>query len=561
MSSNWKAVAARKRAETLRKIPQAWVLARDVLQEARLRRDITGTFISSLLSWEERLITDLDSVSLALQISHGVYTALQVTSAFCKRAAFAHQLNNCLHEIFFEDARQRAVELDEYFETTGNTIGPLHGVPISLKDQFHVKNVETTMGYAGWVDTFEGQKDTSQEFKIESQLVTELRSLGAILYCKTSLPQALLVGETVNNLIGTTMNPVNQKLSCGGSSGGEGALQALGGSSLGVGTDIGGSVRIPAAFCGTYSIKPSFGRFSYRRVANSSPGQTIMPSAIGFMATSVLSLKLIMTSLLSTKPWLRDPDVVDMPWRNIAELEVRNTSLCFAVFTNDEKVTPHPPVIRAIKMVVDAVKKAGHKVIQWEPPSHFEACDIHQSFIRADGGADLWKQLGLLHEPLIHQLAELFGTGPVEPTPLLEYQANSLKRKDYSARYMEYWNSTAEKTGTGRAVDAVILPVAPHAAVISGKFYHYGYSEIVNLLDYTSVAIPVTRADKTLDPFDSNYKYMNSVDHQNWADYDPEIYDGAPAGVQLMGRRFDEERMISVAGIVIDALSYTHLEH
>ena len=144
-----------------------------------------------------------------------------------------------MHEIFFDDALAQAAEQDEHHVRTGNTVGPLHGLPVSLKDQFHVKSAETTMGYVGWVGTFEGRKGTGREFHDESQLVEELRALGAILYCKTSCPQTLMLGETVNDLIGRTMNPVNQIVSCGGSSGGEGALQALGGSSIGVGTDIG----------------------------------------------------------------------------------------------------------------------------------------------------------------------------------------------------------------------------------------------------------------------------------------------------------------------------------
>ena len=138
----------------------------------------------------------------------------------------------------------------------GRVVGPMHGLPVSLKDQFHVKEVETTMGYVGWIGTFEGRKGTESERKIQSQLVDELLEAGAVLYCKvrrsslrakkkpadwskTSLPQPLLLGETINNIIGSTINPLNQRLSCGGSSGGEGALQALGGSSIGVGSDIG----------------------------------------------------------------------------------------------------------------------------------------------------------------------------------------------------------------------------------------------------------------------------------------------------------------------------------
>lgn len=83
---------------------------------------------------------------------------------------------------------------------------------MSLKDQFHVKYVDTTMGYIGWIGSNLGISDPEQAHRIESQIVTELLSLGAVLFCKTSLPQTLLFGETKNNLIGQTLNPNNQLL-------------------------------------------------------------------------------------------------------------------------------------------------------------------------------------------------------------------------------------------------------------------------------------------------------------------------------------------------------------
>lgn len=141
--------------------------------------------------------------------------------------------------MFFDAALADAKALDAYYAEHKKTVGPLHGVPVSLKDQFHIKNVETTMGYVGWIDTFEGKKGDERQGKFESEMVRELRALGAILYCKTSVPHTLMSGETVNNIIGYTLNPKNRYLSCGGSSGGEGALIGLRGSPLGFGTDIG----------------------------------------------------------------------------------------------------------------------------------------------------------------------------------------------------------------------------------------------------------------------------------------------------------------------------------
>jgi amidase len=148
-----------------------------------------------------------------------------------------------LHEIFFDDALAAAECLDEEFAINKTPKGPLHGLPVSLKDQMHVKGIETTMGYVGWINTFEGKKGTGKERLYESEVVRELRAAGAILFCKTSVPHTLHVVDTVNNIIGWTYNPANRNVGCGGSSGGEGALIAMRGSPMGLGTDIGGSIR------------------------------------------------------------------------------------------------------------------------------------------------------------------------------------------------------------------------------------------------------------------------------------------------------------------------------
>lgn len=206
--------------------------------------------------------------------------------------------------------------LDEYFDSHNRPIGPLHGLPISLKDQFHVTGMETTMGYVGWIGTFEGKKRTGKEKVFESELVRELRKMGAILYCKTSVPHTLMAGETINNIIGYTFNPRNRMLSAGGSSGGEGAFLALKGSPLGVGTDIGGSIRIPAAFNGLFGLKPSSGRLPYHGVATSMDGQNPLLSVLGPMAHSVADLELFVKNVLRAQPWLYDPLVCDMPWRS-----------------------------------------------------------------------------------------------------------------------------------------------------------------------------------------------------------------------------------------------------
>ncbi|KAL8650704.1 MAG: hypothetical protein Q9226_005027 [Calogaya cf. arnoldii] len=369
---HWRAVARAKVADTHSRIPKQWILSHLDLDKAQGQRTLSGPFIEQYLDEHERSIIHNDSTQLVDKIKVKEYTALDVTRAYCKTAAVAQQINNCLHEIMFDFALQTAKDLDHYYAKNGVVKGPLHGLPISLKDQFHVKGYDTTMGYVGWVATYEGSQDPAKVHRVNSQVVEELLSLGAVLFCKTSLPQTLLLGETVNNIIGTTLNPVNRLLSCGGSSGGEGALQALRGSSVGLGTDIGGSVRIPAAFCGTYSIKPTHNRLSYRNVANTNPGQDTYASSVGIMGTSIDAIKLVMTSVLSTSPWLRDPNVVKMPWNSKAETSTlaranadgsaNGVPLKIGMYWTDGVVTPHPPVTRGLRIIHDLIHDLNHKV-------------------------------------------------------------------------------------------------------------------------------------------------------------------------------------------------------
>ncbi|KAJ4127012.1 hypothetical protein NW768_008633 [Fusarium equiseti] len=540
MSKNsWNDRAAAKRTETLNKINSKWRLSADDLEQAKQQRDITGRFIEQFLEKDEISITAMTSVPLLKALSERKLSAVQVATAFCKRAAVAHQINNFLHEIFFDQALERAKYLDDYFAKHNKPLGPLHGLPISLKDQFHVKGVDTTMGYIGWIGGNLGVPE-EKTHQVESQLVTELLSLGAVLYCKTSLPQTLLFGETKNNLIGETLNPVNRNLSCGGSSGGEAALMALGGSSVGVGTDIGGSLRIPTGFCGIFSIKPTSNRLSYRDVANTNPGQDTYRSTVGFMGTSIDALEVVFKSVLGTEPWLRDPAVLPIPFREdmmksySSRADEKGYSksgarpLKMGVLWSDGMVGPHPPVLRGLHVVVDALEKAGHK----------------GGFFSADGAHDIHSHLDRSGEPLIPDL-----DFPLkEPTGLLKYQDLTLQGLEYEREYSDYWNSTEEHDG--QIVDAVLMPVAPHAAVIPGKFYHGAYTDAMNVTNYSAVVIPTIRADASIDVFDDSSKPLGDLDKKNWEAYDAAVYDGAPVGIQIVGRKFEEEKCLAIAKIV-----------
>ena len=510
---HWKAAAKEKADSVNNLIPKEWRLEK--VPSVEEQRDVTGSYVHQFLSKEEIEITETDAVGIVANTSTGKWKSVDVAKAFCHRAALAHQLLNCLHEIFFDAAIKTAEELDKYFEKNKKPIGPLHGLPVSLKDQFHVKGVETHMGYIGWIGTFQGKKGTGKDKDFESEMVKELKSLGAVLFVKTSVPHTLMTGETVNNIIGWTMNPKNRNLTCGGSSGGEGALIGIRGSPVGFGTDIGGSIRIPAAFNGLYGIRPSAGRMPYEGMANSMDGQNSVLSVVGPLATTPDTLKFIMQALLSTKPWLHDPLVHEIPWRSEHELTVSDPikrfsqPLSFGVMRDDGSCHPTPPVARAIELVVSAMEKLGHKTIDWKPtPNHKQVTDICYKCWEFDGGADCKKDFDLSGEEQAPQALVSYSS----QANASDIMAVNIEKRDAQKAYMEYWNSTSELTGTGEPVDAIISALAPFPAARKHGYTYYGYSSWVNMLDYTSVVVPVTNVDKNVDKKIEKFEAYDETD-------------------------------------------------
>ena len=451
-----------------------------------------------------------------------------------------------------------AKELDEYLAKNKKTKGPMHGVPVSLKDQFHVKGVETCMGYVGWLGTFEGKKDDPRMGKYESEMVRELRNLGAVLYCKTSVPHTLMSGETVNNIIEYTWNPKNRNICSGGSSGGEGALIGLRGSPLGFGTDIGGSIRIPAAFNGLYGIRPTAGRMPYEGMANSMDGQNSVLSVVGPLATTARAVRFATKSILSQQPWLYDPGVIDMPWRDAEEQAVHDLvkaasgkgQLAFGLMMSDGVANPNPPVRRAVQMAADALEKAGHKIVEWKPPSHERLLDFTFKTWSYDGGKDLFDSFALSGEPISPQITMSYGKEPKDESNATQIAANNVTKRKFQKEYLDYWNSTASETGTGRPVDGILTPLAPYPAARPEGYKYYGFSAWVNGMDYTSVVVPVTIADKSVDKYPDGYKPLSDADKVIVEDYDADIYDGAHVSIQIVGRRFTEEKMLAIAEYV-----------
>ena len=190
-----------------------------------------------------------------------------------------------------------------------NERNELHGMPISVKENIFVKGYDSTSGMT------QNMFNPCTEDALIVQLVKEM---GGVPFCMTNVSQACLAMQCSNPVYGMSCNPYNDRKECGGSSGGEGALIGGGGSILGIGSDNGGSLRNPAAFCGIYSIKPTYGRHiptAGKRSVNAK--NMYIKSVNGFMSASVDGLVSGFKAVWNNdKTYLKDGELAPIRWRD-----------------------------------------------------------------------------------------------------------------------------------------------------------------------------------------------------------------------------------------------------
>ncbi|CAK7207971.1 hypothetical protein SEUCBS139899_010805 [Sporothrix eucalyptigena] len=246
MPEPWEEKAAARRKVVADQIPEAWRVSLPSPAElplAMVEGNTTAVDIAlaTLLIPREIMITTAPTARLVGSLQTGAWSAEETMLAFCKRAAVAQQTLNCNTDMIFDEALATARSYDAFRLETGKTKGSLHGLPLSVKDVFDMKDKINTAGLVSRID----RVATS-----DAQLVAIMQDAGAIPFVRTNISQACQLVESINNVYGTTLNPWNRLLSAGGSSGGEGALVAFHGSPLGLGTDGGGSLRLPASWNG-----------------------------------------------------------------------------------------------------------------------------------------------------------------------------------------------------------------------------------------------------------------------------------------------------------------------
>ncbi|KAJ0423035.1 amidase signature domain-containing protein [Aspergillus carlsbadensis] len=529
---SWESIASKKRAALQASIPPQWIIPAELLPPDDQADVTTFPRESGFFTGHELEITSTDAAEILKKVSSREWTALEVAEAFCKTAAVAHQLTNCLSETLFTRAIAQARDLDTYLETHGTTKGPFHGLPISIKDNFNIIGTDSTVGFASLVN---------DPATYNSTLIDLLLNAGAVLYCKTNVPTAMMIAESVNNVFGRTVNPRNRNLTSGGSSGGEAALIAFGGSRIGVGTDIGGSLRIPAACTGIFTIRPSFGRFPNSQTRSGLAGQEAVLSVNGPMATTLDEVVLWASTVVGQEPWLTDPRCLPIPWRSVTP----KPKLKFGVLHSDGIVTPTPPVSRALRETVTKLQKAGHEVVTWAPTEHKDLLQTLSRMFVADGGESVRKLLEPTGEPF---RPEMRMYEDAEDRGVYEMWQMQLKRNELCKRYLDRWNEAG--------VDALLCPTTPYSTVEHGKFAYVGYTGVFNVLDYPAVSFPCgVVTDKDVDGGYVDHAPLSDTDAQIQGDYSAESVHGMPVNLQLVGRRLEDENVLAITDVILKAIA------
>ncbi|HET8844574.1 MAG TPA: amidase family protein [Ktedonobacteraceae bacterium] len=328
-------------------------------------------------SQQEATLIGLSASEIARGIATGHLSSQEVVEAHIRRIEMVNPRLNAVVVPLFEQARAQAIHADRLREQ-GTLLGPLHGVPITLKEQFLVSGTPTTVGLMSY---------KSQIMEHEGPLVTRLRQAGAIILGKTNVSQLLLFGEACNNPVyGRTNNPWDLARTPGGSSGGEAAIIAAGGSPLGLGGDIGGSIRLPAHFCGLYSLLPTARRLTGLDTAPHAEvaGQEAIIAQSCPLARSTRDLRLAMSILAAPGLKALDPSVPPVPWPSST---VSLAGLRIGMYTDNGVFSVAPAVRRAVEEAAQILRAHGAIVEPWSPPDVAKAVQLYISLLSADGFA------------------------------------------------------------------------------------------------------------------------------------------------------------------------------
>ncbi|TLD21057.1 hypothetical protein PspLS_09252 [Pyricularia sp. CBS 133598] len=533
---SWEEKSARCRDILAQSLNQEWLLPKERLPPLT-QRNVVG-FIESCgaLSPRELEITGRDAHDLVAEMAAGRVSAVETTTAFLKRAHIAHQLVNFATEFLVQEALSAARELDAHFAATGKIKGPLHGLPISIKEHIGLKGRIVHSSYVAWAENI---------VKEDALIVTLARNAGGVIHVRTNIPQTVMMVDCANPIYGATVNPYNGQLTPGGSSGGEGASLGLRCAALGIGTDVGGSVRAPAAFCGAYGLKTTSLRNPYAGITLPGLGQESIRCVASPLANSIRDLELFERAILEQEPWDLETSLMPIPWKKAEPIVPSKVTI--GVMWDDGLARPHPPVWRAMKKAVAKAKAAGFNLVDWEPYEHHRCFGMLADLYFPDAAATQRDLLVEGGEPISALTQWTLELAPKKPLSVADNWALNLRRDEFRDAY--------HRLARERGVDVILCPSYVGAAAVCGTAQHIMYTALWNLLDWPAVVFQTgVSVDPAVDVVEDEYTPRSAIDEAEWRKYVPENFAGAPIALQLVGKRYQDETLLAVAAVLADVV-------
>lgn len=402
----------------------------------------------------------------------------------------------------------------------GREVGPLHGVPLTIKDTIETLGLRTTSG---------SRLRTQHVPDCDATAVARLKAAGAIILGKTNTPEMAIPYETDNPIFGRTNNPHDLERTAGGSSGGEAAAIAACLSPAGLGSDLSGSIRVPAHFCGIVGLKPTAGRVPMDGHIPAATGPLSLGACIGPMARRVEDLALLFRVI-------SDATQFEVSRSDLSEKRSKAwlAGSGVAFFIDHDAAPVTEDTAEAIKAAAKALSQAGLEVIEKKPPG-------------LSDGSQLW--IDLFSGPAREQLREFYRGRESEAGPLVSSALQTevregknmgarIERAEALARVLVKRERLREDILRWmKTTPLIVMPVGAVPAFAHGTarvdvrdesisiFRAFSYAHAANVFGLPSAVVPAGRSKE-----------------------------GLPIGVQIVGRPFDERTVLAVAAAIEEAL-------
>lgn len=539
-------------------------------------------------------ISTLTATVLATAIRNGSIRAVDAVATAARRSRAIGRMTDCCAEENYVAAISAARDVD-IAVTAGRALPPLAGVPISVKDTIDQSGFSSTCGLAA---------RTLQPCTQDSVLLSILRDAGAIPVVRSAAPQALMLPETMSAAWGVAKNPWAMNRTPGGSSGGEGVLLAARATPLGIGSDVGGSIRIPAHFCGVVGFKPTPQRLTRSGMAvprsKRVNGQEALVSVAGPMARCVDDCELVMRLWLRDESplWRVDPLTAPVPWRRrrytdgareivraravadaradgasvssagiAGEGATRTCKLRVGYYVDDGWFAPAPACARAVQDAVDKLRADGVECVEFQPPDVWRVVMCYYALMSSDGQMRSFID-GCEGEALHSYFRKLRAISRMPPWLRgVVARAQALQGHDRVAALIrctgkkqtyEYWDWVVERKrlqglwvdAMRRAgVDALIapglaLPALPHGGS-ADLTPACSYTLLFNLLHWPAGTVPVT----TVRNGETDYRDERVRADEWWHKAAVSACagsEGLPCGVQVATLPFEDELCLHV---------------